>query len=177
MKSHAEIEALAIEALNAAVEEGFLLIRGEWGICWDSERRLWVGDSAVSQIAGCDIQGALCLRHQEWSGAHYAEHRGDPVRAVYSVIDDTFYPEVFGRSLEDLMGSKAYVFARNLVNGWDGEGFLGENQEAYLLGQKLASVYLPVEVALTRNIHSEVRLVVPRDAESMESIEYQALVG
>jgi len=165
------LEATIVEALNSAITAGFLLIRGDWGVKWDEDRALWVWDPEESRVPGCDLLGALLLTQPTLDPAL---HRGDPDRAVRMLLDPSFYGES-EPDLDSLLSTEPYVVCRNLANGWDCEDYLGDSEEAYLLGQRLADIYRPCSTDIINSTNSEIRLKIPMSLDSFPDVEDHAI--
>lgn len=176
MRSVEELTDFIIEALNDAIDRGFMLIRGEWGVKWNEEQGEWAWDPEWCRIPGCDLVGAVLLRQPP---IDRALHQGDPDRAMRLIVSPDFYSIDIETTLEMLFESKAYQFVRNLVNGWDGESYAGDDEPSYELGAELGRIYRPMDIEVINlssiTAQSEVRLRVTTEAES--NLEMDSLVG
>lgn len=172
MRKLNDVETLVVRAMNAAIELGILLISGDWGVKWNADTSRWECDPELG-VPSCDIFGALLLTQPALDPAL---HRGDYDRAVRMIMDGEFYTQTADPDLETLFEAPVYEFVRNVLNGWDGFDFLGGDEDAFLLGTKLAEMYRPLSSDVLE-MGSQTRLrVVPSldsfaDDESTTDLE------
>lgn len=142
--SFAELETKLVEALNTAIDRDLVLVQKEYGVVWNGVS--WEPDTAhLPGTRGCDILGAvLLLQPQLDADAHKGDHF-EAIRLYFEEQDDHI-----------LDGE---CIGRNIANGWDDWPFIGGSQEAYGLGQKLASLYRPLDVDLL-SAQSETRMTI-----------------
>jgi hypothetical protein len=124
MRTAQELEGVIREAVDTVIQNGFTLISGDWGICWDSESLQWIWDHTQTKKPGCCPIAALLLVQQP----HLAPglHKGDPYEAAVIALDVD------------------HVWLRNFNNGFERYGYQGGDEDAFILGQQLATMYCPV---------------------------------
>lgn len=149
-ESFEALEARLVEAINLAIEGDLVLIRNEHGVAWSGTS--WSQDPHLDSVRGCDVLGALLLQQPVMN---FEEHQGDAYAALRGLLDE---PE------DHILDGEC--IARNITNGWDGEDFLGGSQEAYVLGQRLAVLYRPLDVDAPDVAQSETRLVAVASLDS-----------
>lgn len=133
MRTAQELEPIIREAVDTIIQNGYVLISGDWGVHWDASTSQWAWDPAQTKTPGCCPIAALLLVQQP----HLAPelHQGDPYDAAVLALD------VDGIWLRDFNnGFEAYRFQGN----WSGAYFRQGYEEAYELGQRMAAMYRPV---------------------------------
>ena len=157
-----ELESVLVNAMNAAIEQGYLLICNDWGVRWDAATSRWTADEASCPTLCCDIFGALLLAQPPLDPAL---HQGDPDRAARMVVEPDFYAGTACPDLDTLFESSVYELCRNISNGWDNEEFLGGDEGAYNLGQRLADIYRPLSADVFSLSYSQLPV---RETQSLD---------
>lgn len=142
MLSIEELESMLVDAINAAIERGFLLISGADGVRWNTVTESWEWDPEQCNMQACDLWGAVLL---STPGAHTV-HRGDFHRAARCAVDVDFYLTNPDPDIETLLDSDVYQLVQSVVNGWDTDEFVTGHPDAYMLGHRLANIYRPLSV-------------------------------
>lgn len=151
------LEEMLVEAMNSAVDRGFLLVCNEWGVKWNATTGLWTSDDENCSQPSCDVFGALLLLQPALDSV---VHQGDPDRAARMLVDPGFYSRTVEPDLETLLESNVYEVCRNITNGWDNEEFLGGDEAAYETGVRLANMYRPLAADILELSRSETRMRV-----------------
>lgn len=156
-----ELESILVNAMNSAIEQGYLLICNDWGVRWDAGSSRWMADETSPTLC-CDIFGALLLAQPPLDANL---HQGDPDRAARMVVEPDFYAGTTILDLDALFDSAVYEMCRNISNGWDNEEFLGGDEAAYNLGQRLADIYRPLSADVFALSNSQIAV---RETQSLD---------
>ena len=130
MSKFEDLEAMLRDATDQAVQSGFLIVKGDWAVCWSVSHGCWIWDSTVARAPACCFVGAYLLV-TETDSSDEPVHKGDPYQAAMRALDLDKWE------------------LRDLLNGCDTVPMhRGHAEEPYNLGLRLASTYRPVDIEL-----------------------------
>lgn len=136
MSTSKQIESVIRCAVETAIRDGVQMITGDWGLRWDVVENKWGFDLQYVPQKGTCASGACLLMLQpaaELKNGQPDEHS----------------------TLAKVLGVERF-WVLSFLNGWDGEPAAWWDAEAFALGQKFASAYLPLEQVRSRAVATPV---------------------
>lgn len=151
MDRAAEIVAIFQQALDYAIDYGYLIISGDYGVKWSIDEMRWVWDPVQVDAPGCCALGAYMLKNQP------------PPHAMPCECSAVHLQDDLWEAARDALGVPR-SWLGDFLNGFDGLPFSGECPDAYSAGTKLHDMYTPIDIEYL-HIDNSVTLL-PSDVEA-----------
>jgi hypothetical protein len=156
MERAAEFVAIFQQSLDRAIEYGYLIISGDYGVKWSADEARWVWDPGQVDAPGCCALGAYMLETQP------------PLHPSPCDCGRPHLPDDIWEAARDALGVPR-TWLGDFLNGFDGESFSGDCPDAYGAGMKLREMYCPINADYL-HLDSSVQLL-PSDVEAQMLLE------